>query len=49
MKAKGMPLGHLLRQKLVSTTLSALKRLANRGSIEKIGEGVRAMWRLAKK
>jgi hypothetical protein len=48
MKAKGMPLGDdPLRQKLVSTTLAALKRLTKRGSVEKIGEGVGAMWKLA--
>ncbi len=45
MKAKGMPLGDdPLRQKLVSTTLAALKRLTQRGSVEKIGEGVGARW-----
>jgi hypothetical protein len=47
MKAKGMPLGDdPLRQKLVSTTLAALKRLTGRGAIAKIGQGVGARWRL---
>jgi hypothetical protein len=47
MRAKNMPLGDdPLRQKLVSTTLAALKRLSKRGSVEKIGEGVGARWRL---
>ncbi len=47
MKAKDMPLGDdPLRQKLVSTTLAALKRLSKKGIIEKIGDGVGARWRL---
>ena len=41
MKAKGMPLGDdPLRQKLLRSTLYALKRLIQRGIVEKIGNGV---------
>jgi hypothetical protein len=40
MKAKGMPQGDdRLRQKLVSTTLAALKRLSKKGVVEKLGAG----------
>ncbi len=48
MKGKDMPLGDdPLRQKLLNSTLYALKRLSKRGSVEKIGEGVGARWKLA--
>jgi hypothetical protein len=47
MKAKAMPLGDdPLRQKLVSTTLAALKRLTKREIVEKIGTGVGSRWKL---
>jgi hypothetical protein len=49
MKAKGMPLGDdPLRQKLLNSTLYALKRLSKRGSVERIGEGVGSRWKLAR-
>lgn len=48
MKAKGMPLGDdPLRQKLLNSTLYALKRLSKRGVVEKIGTGVGTKWTLA--
>lgn len=46
--AKGMPLGDdPLRQKLLNSTLYALKRLTKRGVVEKLGTGVGSKWKLA--
>jgi hypothetical protein len=47
MKSEDMPLGdNPPRQRLLQSTLYALKQLRKRGSIEKIGEGVGAKWKI---